>query len=324
MTSFLSVFSVPVAFVLDLIFGDPHRFPHPVRGIGWAITRLESPIRRLIANEKLAGALLTVVVVISTYGITWMLLENLRLLHEAVAELVGIFLIYTCLSVRSLAVESGRVLKCFQASDLPGARRQLATIVGRDSENLDESEIVRATVETIAENTVDGIVSPLFYAVLGGAPLALAYKAVNTLDSMIGYRDARYLNFGKFAARLDDVANFIPARLALPVMSLTALFIGLDFKRSAAIALRDGRKHPSPNAGISEAAFAGALSVQLGGLNFYRGVPSPKPCLGDAEFDLKPDHIRKARKLMVATSVLSLMILVGGSWLFTEIIWQNH
>ncbi|NIR47485.1 adenosylcobinamide-phosphate synthase, partial [candidate division KSB1 bacterium] len=169
-------------------------------------------------------------------------------------------------------------------------------------------DIIRGTVETIAENTVDGVISPMFFAFLGGAPFALTYKVINTLDSMIGHKNVRYRHFGKFAARLDDAANFIPARMSVPAIGFAAFLVGLNFKRTIAITFRDGGKHPSPNAGIPEAAFAGALSIQLGGLNSYQGVASPKRTLGDARLPLELIHIKKAEQLMFMTSIISLSV----------------
>ena len=210
---------------------------------------------------------------------------------------------WTTLATRSLLDESGAVLDALECGDLETARHGLSMIVGRDTDSLDEPQILRAVIETVAESLCDGVIAPLFYLAIGGAPLALAYKAVNTLDSMIGHREAPYLYFGRTAARLDDAANFLPARIT--ALAIVAAAVPTDVHRAWTVFQRDGGKHPSPNAGQSEAAMAGALGVRLGGLNYYQGVPSPKPLLG-AE-DRTPSHADARRALRIA-GIASMLI----------------
>jgi adenosylcobinamide-phosphate synthase len=203
------------------------------------------------------------------------------------------------------------VYRPLREGDVTGAKGQVATIVGRDTAPLSRAGVARACVETVAENLVDGVVSPLFYAALGGAPLALAFKMVNTLDSMVGYKNERYQSFGRAAARIDDAANYLPARLAMPLIALAAALLAGRGRPALGRALREGRRHTSPNAGISEAAFAGALGVRLGGPNYYGGVLVEKPFIGSGLGPVVPDHIPRACELMLVTALISL----GAFWL---------
>lgn len=219
------------------------------------------------------------------------------------------------ISVKSLSKEAREVFKTLKENNLILARKKLSLIVGRDTERLDEKEIIRATIETVAENTVDGVTAPLFYLILGGPALGMAYKAVNTLDSMIGYQNEKYQEFGWPAAKLDDLANYLPVRLTGLIFPLASFLCGQKARESAKVMFRDGKKHPSPNAGISEAAMAGSLGVQLGGLNYYQGEPSFKPYLGNPQEELSLKHIKKAVKLMYTTSIIFLILGVISKWL---------
>jgi len=263
------------AYAIDWVAGDPSSWPHPVRLIGSAITAGERCLRRPAApaEELVRGALLTGAVVAAAFCAA-------RLATHQGGATAEILLAWTTLATRSLLDQSSAVLEALDDGQIATARGRLAMIVGRDAQALDEPEILRAVIETLAEGLCDGVVAPLCYLAAGGAPLAMAYKAVNTLDSMIGHRDARYLYFGRAAARLDDVANFLPALLTALAIVAAALATGGNARRSWRLFLRDGHSHPSPNAGRSEAAMAGALGVRLGGMNFYEGEPSPKPVLG--------------------------------------------
>jgi adenosylcobinamide-phosphate synthase len=282
---------------LDLVLGDPRWLPHPVRGIGWMIARLEPPCRLL--PLRLGGVVLWLLVVGITAGLVWLTLPWLAILW-----------IWVFLAVRDLDVQSMRVITALRDGDLPIARERLSMIVGRDTAALDEPEILRATVETVAESLSDGIVGPLFYlALLGPAGMA-AFKAASTLDSMCGYRNERYREFGWASARLDDVANFIPARLSVLLVALGALLLGYDARGALRCALRDGRGQPSPNSGFPEAAVAGALGVRLGGLNFYQGVASPKASLGDPVRPLSIEVFSGTRRILYATSALAVL----GAW----------
>jgi adenosylcobinamide-phosphate synthase len=257
------------AYALDWFAGDPHSFPHPVRLIGKAISAGERLVRPggNPTADFLAGGLLTVTIVAGSW-------QAARIAVRTGGPAIEILLAWTTLATRSLLDETGAVLAALDAENLDLARCRLATIVGRDTESLSEPEILRAVIETAAEGLCDGIIAPLLYLALGGVPPAFAYKAINTLDSMIGHFEPPYRYLGRFAARLDDAANFVPARLA----ALTIVAVRPS-RRSWLTLLRDGRKHPSPNAGQTEAAMAGALGVRLGGINYYGGRPSPKPIL---------------------------------------------
>jgi adenosylcobinamide-phosphate synthase len=295
--------SVAAAYLLDWILGDPEWFPHPVRLVGRCTQLAESLLRRpgqSATQELIAGAVLTAGVVGATYLGTAMLIARGGVTAE-------ILLGWTCMASRNLVDESLSVLRALEREDLPRARQRLARIVGRDTQALGETEIHRAVIETLAESACDGIVAPLFYMAIGGVPLAMAYKAANTLDSMIGHADQRYFYFGKAAARLDDAANYLPSRL-------TSLAIAAAAMREAPSALRtwrrDGGKHKSPNAGQPESAMAGALRVQLGGENTYAGERIAAPLLG-AEFDPpERDHVRRALRLVMAVSLFSAVAAI--------------
>ncbi|MBM3238916.1 cobalamin biosynthesis protein CobD [Candidatus Poribacteria bacterium] len=303
-SSFLWLY-ILIAYCLDLIIGDPLWFPHPVRGIGWAIQQLEKALRRGKA-ERLSGCLLTLFIVGGTYSLATGVLYFAVRLHPYIGHALSVIILWTTLATKDLYVHSKQVYKPLAQRDLPTARRMLSRIVGRDTDKLDEPEVVRATVETIAENVVDGITAPLFYAILFGAPAALAYKAASTLDSMVGYKNERYKNFGWASARFDDIVNFIPARVTGILIPFVALCIGFDIRNSWRIFWRDRKKHPSPNSAHAEAAFAGALNVRLGGTSTYSGVPSHKEFLGDANRPLEINTIRRAQLLMFATSAMFL------------------
>jgi adenosylcobinamide-phosphate synthase len=231
-------------------------------------------------------------------------------IHPAAGILVETAMIYACICARSLADAALAVSKALAESGIDAGRRAVSMIVGREVDRLDETGVNRATVETVAENLVDGIVSPLFFAVLGGAPLAMAFKMINTLDSMVGYKNDRYLQFGRFAARMDDVANFIPARLSVAFIALTAQLLNGRGRQALKTALRDGRAHASPNAGYPEAAFAGALALWMGGPNHYHGRLVEKPVIGSGLGSARPAHIRQACRLMQATTVLVFLAAV--------------
>lgn len=295
------------AFALDLLVGDPLRFPHPVRLIGKGIAGLEKTLRRLAVphvGEKVAGLMLTTTVLSTVFGSTWLTIAIGRFIHPYLETLLVIYFSFTSLATKSLGDAARGVYEALENAALPLAQQRLSHIVSRDTEGLSEEAVIRATVETVAENTSDGIVAPLFYLTLGGPALAMAYKAVNTLDSMVGYRTPQYRDFGWASAKCDDGANYFPARITGFLMALsTALFFRRG-RQAFKIMLRDGRKHDSPNAGIPEAATAGALGVQLGGPSVYKGIPKEKPWLGDAEKPLTIRHIQNSIHLMQSTAVL--------------------
>ncbi|MEI6033218.1 MAG: adenosylcobinamide-phosphate synthase CbiB [Verrucomicrobiae bacterium] len=299
-------YQVVAAFGLDLLLGDPRWLPHPVKLIGTFAAALESPLRRAIPNPRAAGAVAVLAVLTVAGGAAFLLIAAAARMLPALADAVSIALLYTCFAGRDLALHSGRVAQALAADDLPEARRRVAMLVGRDTDSLDEPEIVRAAVESVAENMVDGVTAPLLFAAIGGPVGAILYKAVNTLDSTFGYKNERYLQFGWASARLDDVVNFLPARLTVPLAVFAAALLGLNPAGAWRIFLRDGRKHPSPNSGLSEAAVAGALGVQLGGTNCYFGTPSERPRMGDPLHPLARSHILQTNRLMLLTSVLAL------------------
>jgi adenosylcobinamide-phosphate synthase len=290
------------AYVLDWIAGDPPWIPHPVRLMGAAISTGERWLRRPAypTIEIAQGAALTSLVV----GGSWAA-------ARAGGRYAEILLAWTTLATRSLLDESAAVVRAVEARNLPLARRRLAMIVGRDTDALDEPEILRAVIETLAEGLCDGVVAPIMYLAFGGVPLAFVYKAVNTLDSMIGHNEHPYRYFGRVAARLDDVANFVPARIAAGAICVAALLVSRAPRRAWRVFLRDGHRHPSPNAGWPEAAMAGALGVRLGGVNYYNGAPAPKPLLGA---EGRRATVREARAALRITAVASLIVF-SLAWL---------
>lgn len=296
-------------FVLDRIVGDPRRIPHPVTLIGvfiaWfeALTNRGGPARR-----RISGFGLMLVTVAGTYALTWGFLALLTRINFWLGLVLSLWLMGTTFASKSLAQAGTEIFRLLSAGDLTGARRKLAWIVGRDTAELPTEEVVRGAVETVAENIVDGVTSPLFYALIGGAPLAMAYKAVNTLDSMVGYRNEQYHAFGWAGARLDDAANFIPARLTALILILVAMVRGLNWREALGAVRRDAPKHPSPNSGYTESAVAGALGVQLGGWNSYGGVKSFRAYMGEAKVNLAPQHILITVKLMFATGWVFLIL----------------
>ena len=303
--------ALPAAFFLDLLIGDPPKLPHPVRLMGRAIVWAEPRCRRLVANEIAAGAVFAVSLVLTTFAAGWGLCAGAHALHPFAGFVVETLLLFYCLSARSLAGAGLEIHGLLRRGRVDEARRAVSLIVGRDVDRYEADDIARAAVETVAENSVDGVLAPLFYALLGGAPLALAYKMVNTLDSMAGYKNERYLRFGRAAARLDDAAGWLPARLSVPIIATAAAFMrGLSGRLAWKTALRDGHLHASPNAGRPEAAFAGALERRLNGPNHYGGVLVDKPWLG-AEFPpvTRPDIIRACR-LMLGASTLGALLAV--------------
>ena len=299
---------IAAACFMDLLLGDPRWFPHPVRGIGFLADQWERPLRRLIKNQRLAGTVFAVLIIGAVYAVCSALLMIANHLNCYLGSVLFVILIYASLSIKDLKVQSMKVCEALEKGQLDEARKNLSFIVGRDTENLEEKEIIRATVETIAENIPDGIIAPLFYAFLGGAPAALAYKAASTLDSMVGYKNEKYKEFGWASAKIDDCLNFIPARLSAVLLPLASWFAGLDMRGSFKTALRDGRKNPSPNSGIPEAAMAGALGVRLGGMNYYHSVPTPKPFIGDEKKSLTLEHIRASIRVAYVASFLSLFL----------------
>jgi adenosylcobinamide-phosphate synthase len=305
---------IAIALLLDLALGDPRWMPHPVRLIGWLIGSLERPARRVIPDVRLAGSLTALTVILAAILGTAVLIGIAEALHPLLGDAVSILLLYMTFAARDLADHSSAVWRALDKGDLMEARRLVSWLVGRDTERLSEPEIVRAAVESVAENTVDGVIAPLFFAVLGGPAAAMAYKAASTLDSMIGYRSERYIDFGRTAAKIDDGVNWLPARLAVPILSAAAAFTGQRAADAWRIARRDGRKHMSPNAGIPEAAFAGALGIRLGGVMERRGEPVDLPTLGDPIITLSRCHIPTANRMMFAATGIAAALFLVTRW----------
>lgn len=299
-----------LAFILDLIVGDPHWLLHPVRLIGGLIEFLEDNLRKTKIPLKISGGLLVIFIVGFTLGISFLLIKFAYWLNYYSGFLLSSVLVYFAIAPRNLYNESMKIYSFLKKGDLEFARKSLSMIVGRDTNKLSESEVIRASVETVAENGVDAVISPLFYAMIGGAPLAIVYRAINTMDSMVGYKNKRYIDFGWAAARLDDAVNYIPARLSAILIPLSSLIYGKDWLGSFKIVFRDGKKNPSPNSGIPEAAVAGALGIQLGGLNYYGGVPSNKAFIGDCSSELSIGHIKEANILIFISSILFILICI--------------
>jgi adenosylcobinamide-phosphate synthase len=302
---------LPAAFLLDLGLGDPRFLPHPIRWMGKAIEGLEPPFRKLPLSPAVCGAIFASVFVLGTWATTELLLWAAQALHPAVKIALEIVLIYYCLSARSLQDAAMDVSRSLAERDLKSARTKVALIVGRDVDDYQADGVARAAVETVSENLVDGVISPLFFAAIGGAPAAMAYKMVNTLDSMIAYKNERYLYFGKSAAWLDDVVNFVPARLSVPIIALAAQLLAGKGRRAFETAVREGANHSSPNAGLPEAAFAGALAVKLNGPNTYNGKLVDKPYIGVQFGKTEIEHIKRSCDIMMLSSILWLGIVWG-------------
>jgi adenosylcobinamide-phosphate synthase len=301
-----------IAVALDLLLGDPRWLPHPVRGIGWLALRLEAIFRRLLGSTRTAGACAA----ISTYGVAgvaaWGVIRLAAAAHPLAGDVASVITIYATIAARDLARHSVAVYRSLAAGNLADARQRVAAIVGRDTDRLDEAGVVRAAVESVAESTIDGVTAPLLFATIAGPVGAIVYRAVNTLDSMFGHQDERYRDFGWAAARIDDLANYLPARLTAPLVCVAALVLRLRPGLAVRTLLRDGRKHASPNAGLTEAAMAGALGVQLGGVTYYDGQPLTKPTIGDAVGPLSPADIRRANALMFASAGLFLAVSLAA------------
>ena len=309
--SFTNILIMILGYIMDLVFGDPYWFPHPVRFIGKLISKTEKFIRKHAKSEaslKYWGILMWLVPVVTTAVVT-ALIVKIASFNKYVEIFVSAFIIYTTLSTKCLKDEATKIYNVLETGDIKKSRVQLSYIVGRDTTNLSQSEIIRATVETVAENTVDGTISPMFYGFLFGPVGAMTYKAINTLDSMVGYKNDKYLNLGCVSAKLDDVANFIPARLTAIFMPLGAFLCGMNGLNSFKIAIRDRKNHKSPNCAFAEGAAAGAIGVQLGGTNIYFGKEVYKPTIGDKKRELENYDIVRMNKLMYATTANALLIL---------------
>ena len=309
-------------FLLDQIFGDPYFLPHPIRGIGWLIAKTEKALRsgnpeedspEREAAERRQGKLLVVSVLLLTGMFTALILVGAYALYPRIGMVVEAVMTYQILAARCLQVESGKVWKHLKAGNPEAAREAVSMIVGRDTQNLTEEGVAKAAIETVAENTSDGVIAPMLYTALGGPVLGFLYKAVNTMDSMVGYKNDRYLHFGRAAAKLDDVVNFFPARISAYLMILSA-FVGgsaYDGKRAFQIHRRDRRNHASPNSAQTESACAGALGIRLAGDASYFGKVVKKPYIGDAVRKVEFEDIKRINHLMYLTAWLCELLCIG-------------
>ena len=312
------ILKIWIAYLLDLVLSDPYWFPHPVRFIGKYITFIENRIYSL-KNKRVYGGLLTFTVILTTGILSY---------HIAKAsQFLEIFFLYTTLATKSLGAEGIKVYKILKSGDLKKAQKELSYLVSRDTGEMDEIQVVRSTMETIAENSVDGVIAPMFYAFLGSLmtiggislalPLAMGYKAVNTLDSMVGYKNDRYIDFGMVSAKVDDFFNFIPARLSgLLIIPIATFILGMGIKRPLKVFFRDRKNHSSPNSGHSEAVFAGAIGVQFGGKTKYFGKYFEKPTIGDKLEEFQCDDIKKCYRIMFMTSFVGMILFT----IFTQLL----
>lgn len=304
-----------LGFLLDLIVGDPQNPIHPIRIIGSLCKIVEKFFRSILKRYlKVAGLLTWILVVFIVFIFNYLLLKVTYRINPSVTMILGSVMIYFCISTKALKIEGLKVVKYVIKDDIEGARKQLSYIVGRDTKNLDKESILKAVVETVAENMSDGVIAPLFYAGIGGAPLAFLYKAVNTMDSMFGYKNDKYIEFGYFPAKLDDVFNYIPARLSGYFIVVVSFILGLDYKNSFKIYKRDKNNHSSPNSAHPEAAVAGALNVQLGGPNYYFGKLVEKQTIGDDREKIDINKVNNTNNILYCSAVLGCIMALIINW----------
>ncbi len=311
-----SMIALMIGFALDLSFGDPHWMPHPICLIGKMIAGGETIMRRIFpkteSGELIGGGVLAVGVIGIATAVPFFILWIAGEVHILLQIAFESIMCYQILSVKALKTESMKVYNKLAQNDLVGARKMVAMIVGRDVESLNQEQVTKATVETVAENTSDGTVAPLLFMAIGGAPWGFFYKAINTMDSMIGYKNERYINFGRFAARLDDLVNYIPARISAVLMILASGFLKLDCKNAYAIFKRDRYNHASPNSAQTESVCAGALQIQLAGDAYYFGQLYPKPTIGDPLRPVAYEDICQANRLLYGTAYLTIILCLMG------------
>lgn len=309
------IIALCLAFVLDLIIGDPQNFPHIIRFIGNLISALEKLLRGIFPKtdrgEFIAGFFLVVLTLVIPTAITIAILKLCAMVHIYLALAVESLICYQMLATKCLKDASMQVYHELVQGDIKSARYAVSMIVGRDTAHLDETAVAKATVETVAENFSDGVLAPMIFMAIGGAPAGIFYKAANTMDSMVGYKNDKYMFFGRVAAIFDDVLNFIPARLGGIVMSISAVFVGQDSGNAFRIFFRDRLKHKSPNSAHTEAATAGALHVELAGDNYYFGKIVSKPTIGDADRAVVTEDIMAVNRLMYASAVVSMAIIIA-------------
>lgn len=308
MKGFIYALPMLVGFVIDIFVGDPYNFPHPIRAIGTLIAKLEKVVRERFKNLRKGGVFLALTVLIASTLVPLAVLLVCYKINIYLGLAVESVMCWQLVAARCLQKESMKVCRAVEEKDIEKARKAVSMIVGRDTDVLDETGIVKAAVETVAENTSDGVTAPIMYIAFGGAPLGFFYKAANTMDSMIGYTNEKYIDIGRFAAKLDDVLNFIPSRLTALGMILSAYLLGADGKNAAKIWKRDRRKHASPNSAQTESVCAGALDIRLAGDAYYFGELHKKEFIGDDIRTPESEDIRRANRLMYCTSVIVLVI----------------
>lgn len=317
------LFAITIAVIIDAIIGDPPNWPHPVKWIGSTISFFE---KRLNTNHfrRTKGVGMVLLVIAMVFAVTTIIVWLSYQVHVIVGVLIESIIVATTIARRSLQEAALEVYEPLESDDLPLARLKLSYIVGRDTEQLGESEIVRGTVETVAENTSDGVTAPLFWALIGGAPLAMVYRAINTCDSMVGYKNDRYRSFGWASARLDDLVNWVPSRMTGFLMMVTHKPSFVDRKRAWELFFRDAKKHPSPNSGWLEAAVAALLGVQLGGVNYYKGIISNRAKMGEVITPLNKNHILMTNKILTNTTLFfTLLLWIGGMLIEMAVTWSE-
>lgn len=306
---------ISIGYILDLIFSEPKRIPHPVVIIGNLISFLEKKLYREEQSDGIKfwkGSLLNIIVLAAVFGIVFLIVETAMLIHPYVYLTISGVLVSFTISTEALKKAAMDIYELLNTNNIEEARRKTGMIVGRDTGNLSEEEISRAVIETVAENIVDGVTSPLFYGMIGGAPLAFLYRAVNTMDSMLGYKNERYLFFGRFSAKIDDVFNFIPARLtSLLIIIVAFLHPSLNGKNAVKSVLNDAKKHPSPNGGYTESAAAGALEIRLGGYNYYFGEKQFRAYMGE--------NIQKTTKDKIP-GIVSILYITTFAWIIIALL----
>lgn len=301
---------IVIALALDLAIGDPKRFPHPVRLLGAFALHMESLLRPKFHNPKTAGIVCVVIVVLVSMMAASLIVSFFAAVSSILGSLVSIILIYLGIAARDMVDHSSAVYNELKTGSIEGARSEVAMICGRDADNLSDTEVVKATVESVGENSVDGAIAPILFAFIGGPVGLWGYKAVSTLDSMFGYKNEKYLQFGWASAKLDDILNFIPARIAGLMIVMSTGLVGGNSRQSYRIFMRDRKKHTSPNSAHGEAAMAGAIGIQLGGPSSYGGMVSDKPLIGDSLTNPIPEHILLANALLILSVILTTAIMV--------------
>ncbi|WP_195979843.1 adenosylcobinamide-phosphate synthase CbiB [Clostridium butyricum] len=300
-----------IGFILDLLIGDPNNPFHPVRGIGLLASKLETIFRKLLKNSlKIAGLIVWMITIILTFAITYGIIFVCMKINKYLGIIVQGIIIYFCISAKGLVVEGYKVIKYLNEGNIEKSRKQLSYIVGRDTESLDSKGITRAVIETIAENMSDGVIAPILFAGIFGAAGSMAYKAVNTMDSMFGYKNEKYIKFGYFPAKLDDLFNYIPARVTGILIIISSFFLKRDYKNSFKIYKRDRYNHTSPNSAHPEAAMAGALDIQLGGANYYFGKIVEKPVIGDKIKEIEINDVKKIAEILYLSAVMGFILMV--------------